>query len=398
MKNIFKMFSLCIPILLAGCSGDESNSAVPDNFFNQTATLQGSIFNAVDNTRLGGSSLKVTLVQGTSYRSPSVLKNGASETTNAGDYAFSGIPISLNNQTTYRIVVTATGYQQFEAAISFTANGGTTLDSKYNYVGNIYMFPTGATANDVTVRVMAFSEPVVGATVLLNPNPAANSMTADSSNTLYTAQNGFLPSLSGTTDASGEVVFTGATLVLGGNYDIDVLPLTTAEGTQLARSNNAVTITIGTSSIIQNVAMTDVVPGASDGLYVVSASNTDTTNVTTTGVLTLVLSRAVSLVDETTTSAALGGGSIAAVLDTSGTGTEVAVTVSADGLTLTFTPSFTTAPDQSNTADDNLTVNYGATFVRLTGANDTGPIYNVFALIDGSGGSPSGTVLTTPNY
>lgn len=406
MKNIFKMFSLCVPLLLAGCSdGDTSNNAVPDNFFNQTATLQGTIFDAVDGSRLGGTSLKVTLVQGTLYRSPNVLKNGATETTFAGDYAYASIPISLNNQTEYRIVVTRNGYQQFEAAISFDANaaaGSGTLDKNYNYVGNIYMYPLGATANDVTVRVTAFSEPVEGATVLLNPNPAANNMTADNSNIYQNAQNGFLPSLSGITDASGEVVFAGTSLVLGGNYDIDVLPLTTAEGTQLARSNNAVNITIGTSIIIQNVAMADVVPGTTDGLYVVSASNTDPNNVTSSGVLTLTLSRAISLVDETTINASLANATTAA-LDFTGIGTSVTATVSVDGLVLTLSPNFVTPPEAFNgpnatTADNALFVNYGTALVRLTSANDTGSIYNVFALIDGSGGTPSPSVLTTPNF
>jgi hypothetical protein len=153
--------------------------------------------------------------------------------------------------------------------------------------------------------------------------------------------------------------------------------------------------------------MSDLVPGTSNGLYVVSASNTDPNLVVSSGVLTIVFSRAVSFVDETNILATLSGGvNLAALNTTTSPDSTTNATLSADGLTLTLTPVFATAPTAFNgsnaaSADDALVVTYSNVLVRLQDVADTQPIYSVFGmggLVGPSGSTPSGSVLVTPNF
>lgn len=403
MNNLIKSAAIISSVsLLAACGGEDriSNNSVDQNYHEITTTLQGSVFNAIDGSRITDKSLRVTLVQGTDYRKAKV-RTGDSDF--AGDYAIKSIPTSTNGNIDYRIVSTVDGYQPFETTVGFSVSIEDLQDRKANVVGNMYMYPLGAYASDVKVNVTFNNEPVEGATVLLNPRTASNILTTDASNTL-TLVNGFQQAMTTVTDASGVATFAAANLVLGGQYNIDVMP-TTYEGSQLqANRGTAPYFTVGSTTNIRNVSMAESVPGASNGLYITNASNTDAEVVTTSGALVLNFSRAIALVDETNVTATLAGDTINAVLDaTTAPDSSVNAVVSNNGLTLTLTPVFTTAPINSDTtnhatADDNLTVNYSNLFVRIVESNDTAVVYDVFGLVDETGLNPSAAVQTTVDF
>lgn len=418
MKISGFIFSALLLIGLSGCDDtvikNYSNSGVPNNYFNEVATVQGTIFNAISGDRITDSSLKVTLVRGTTYQAAAVRTGTQSF---AGDYAFTGVPISIDNNVEYRVSASVTGYQPFEAYLSLGTDNGNndTLDKNYNSIENIYLFPLGATANDLKVNVTFDGEPVTGATVLLQIESDTNNEITETINRLFPDQ-GLLGSLMRTTNATGVVTFEGAGLVLGGGYRIQVLPVV-HEGIQLKRSGGTFVI-IGTddtnsattATVVSNIVMDEAVPGNDNGLYVVSATNTDATNIAADGVLTIVFSRAVSLVQESVIIAGLTktGASGTAALDVSGSpNTEVTAEMT-DSFTLTITPNFATATpavpvlsDGSNaaTADNGLTVTYSNLEVRIEQTNDTAIIYDVFtALSDETGGNPSGIVKITPSF
>jgi hypothetical protein len=407
MKTIIKSAVLISAVsLLAACGGDDSDTSdnsVATNYHDIRATLQGSIFNAIDGARITDSSLAVTLVQGTDYRRASV-QTGEREF--AGDYAISGIPTSTANNITYRVVSKAEGFQDFEAAVSFAVTTNGLQDNRVNLLANMYMYPLGSFASDVKVNVMFNDEPVVGATVLLNPRSGSNQLTTDTSNTgLFAAQSGFQQAITGLTDAAGLATFPAASLVLGGQYNIDVLPAV-HEGTQLAVDRGTATyFTVGSTTNIRNVTMAEAVPGNDNGLYVTSASNTDTDTVTATGVLTIGFSRAVSLVDERNIGATLTNENNAALSTVDAPNSSVNATLSADGLILTLTPVFTTTPvsfnDTNNEAlaDNNLIVSYTNVLVRIADTTDNAVTYNVFTALDNeSGANPSADVQTTKAF
>jgi hypothetical protein len=372
-----------------GCDYTESVSddddSVDNNTFTYTLDLQGTVFDATDGSRLKGSSLSVTLTKGTTYYSPSLLKNGTSETTFAGDYAFTGVPTTLGGQVTYRIIVTMDGYQNFEGYITpnetepTAAANNNTLDTVYNMIGNVYLFPLGETAAGVDVYVEYNNERVPGATVYLEQDTVNNGETAEANNNLV-ASTGQLTNLSATTDANGLASFAGSSLVLGGRYHITVLP-TTYEGVQLNLRDEAVSpFIVGTTVNTQFVAMGDTVPGTEDnGLYIVSASNRDQEDITQSGVLTIVFSKPVGIVSERAFTAVLTNATHAVLASD-----PVAATMSADGLTLTLTPQFTDAgyvnpyagyntngngPLGTGLADINLLITYTGGQVYLLGDN-----------------------------
>ena len=404
---------LGITALLSGCSSNsDQNNNVSNNVYDRKGTLQGTIFDATTGARINDKSLKVTLIQGTDYRSPNVLKKNVSgsDAIFAGDYAFNGIPLSLNNNNiTYRLVATVDGYQMWEGYITPNVNWAginNTYDGTVNMVGNIYMFPMGATANDVTVNVTFNNEPVAGTTVQLQPQIANNvGTTSQSGNTAagtatrLGAATGTAETLSATTDANGVATFSGANLVLGGQYQIMALPIT-YQGTQLAETAGN-TVIIGTSVKVQSVAMGELVPGADNGLYIVNNSNADTNNIQSNGVLTLVFSRPVTLINEPGITATLGGTVRSAALNAD----SVVGAMSSDGLTLTLTPNFTTAPvvfDGTNgasaatpTADIDLTVTYNNVTVVIADGNDGATANNISNLTTSSGNTLAAGAGTT---
>lgn len=429
MKTIIRSAVVVSAVsLLAACGSEDkhnSDSSVQHNYHDITTTLQGTVFNAIDGARITDKSLSITLVQGSNYRRAKVRKGTADF---AGDYAIGNIPTSTalsrpdtpeedsraeaepaapRGNITYRVSGKVDGFQDFDAAVSFDVQTNDLQDRRANVIGNIYMYPKGVFASDVKVNV-SFSEDnevVVGATVLLNPRTGSNVITTDLDNKID-ATNGYQGSLQAVTDASGTATFAAADLVLGGSYNIDVLPIA-HKGTQLAVNRGTEDyFTVGATTDIRNVSMAEVVPGNDNGLYITSASNTDTDALTPTGVLTLGFSRAVTLVDERNVRATLSGTTVRAELNSdSFPNSTVEAVLSTDGLTLTLTPVFTKAPvafnDLNNEAlaDNNLVVTYSSLLVRIADAADSANTYSVFTTLnDGTGDNPEGKVKITKSF
>jgi len=351
-KIIILLFCAVLLGVLANCdtSSDEtvtSNSAVPNNTFEATATCQGTIFDAITGARAADSSLTLTLVRGSTYAAADMLKT---EGDYAGDFVFNNVPVTLTEGATYRIVAAMDNYQTFEGYITLAGEVLNTeqgqpdfVDVTYNFIGNIYMFPTGSYASDQTIYVEYDSERVEGATVLFELQGTAPTTATPDVATVQPASVGLNQALSGTTDANGLVAFDGDNLVLGGTYTVTVLPLV-YEGVQLASvTGTAMVVGAAASDNVQVIAMVDEVPGTQDGLYIVYASNQDVEDVRSTGVLDITFNRAIELVSEDAFTAALTNATTAE-LDDATAGDEVTVTVSADGLVLTLTPEWTTEP------------------------------------------------------
>ncbi|WP_430459887.1 hypothetical protein ACQUQU_11790 [Thalassolituus sp. LLYu03] len=366
--------ALALGLAACGATDDTQNAAVPQNYHDITTNLQGTVFNAVTGARVDAD---VLLVQGSDYR------NAKQNSAYPGDYFFADIPTSTNGNVTFRMEASADGFQPVVSTVTFNVNTANLQDREVWSLGNFYLYPLGSTAPDMTVTVTYNGERIEGATVMLQPNTASNVLTADAT-AIIAPTDGFQGALSATSDADGNAVFDGDTLVLGGRYAVQVLPMV-YEDTQLALATPT-SVTVGTSAIIQTVALADIVPGTTDGLYVVSASNEDSNAINSNGTLIIHLSRPVSIVNESLASASLTNDTTAA-LDTNSQGSDVTATVSTDGLTLTLSPNFSTNPQafngsNSGTADNGLTITYSDLFVRLTDSDDT-TLIEVFDSVNG---------------
>jgi hypothetical protein len=401
---------------LAACEGDTTTSipasqTVGNSTFDAKASVQGTVFDATTGERIGGSDLEVTLIQGTNHRDPNVLVR--SKASVVGEYGFSDIPITLDSSNAdYKIIVTNSGYQRFEGYLGISAaNPGVnnTLDGTYNFIRDVYIFPVGATAPDLTVAVEFDREPVVGATVLLQQNANSNvapTPTSSSSHRVVAAQ-GYIASRSGTTalNANGvaTVTFLGSSLVLGGAYTPRVLPvvheglpLTSAAGTQVIVGATEDGSTPTANVLTQVVTLFEKVPGTQDdGIHVVFASNRDTDDITgiasNPGRLVIVFNRAVAINSSTTSNpfTATLASATQAVLTSSGASGSVSTSLSSDGLTLTLDPVFTTVPDAT---DVNLDVVYAGGRVTVSGdeGGQANTIFGTLTYLDGT--AVSGTV------
>lgn len=334
-----KFWSSIIAILIVGqlfgCSGKNGangTSIVPTEF-NKTGTLQGVIMDATTGQGVGGD-VQVRLIQGVLNRTPDKLVTGVSDPLK-GEYAFANIPLDLNvGNITYKVVVSKTGYQQFEGDLVFNAIGGPLLlDAVYNKIGNVYIFPTGTSAGDVNVFVKDPQGLVVnGATVLLQQNITANTTTTAGIVDRLLPSAGLTPDLSATTDALGKATFPSSSLVLGGSYTPVVLPIT-ANNQQLGNSTGASFI-IGANTVDRQISMSILDPYS---LYVVSASNSVPGTITSTGVLTLTFNQPIILSSTTfgQVLSAASGGALAA---------NAVGSLDSTGTVLTITPGITTAP------------------------------------------------------
>lgn len=400
-RFLFSFLALSLLGMLSACDETSTTSTTtPINEFNKTLTLQGKVMDATTGTGIGGSDLKVFLIQGTSNRTPSKLISDPTDPL-VGEYAFSDIPIAHHtNNTAYKVVAVKSGYQNFEGEFIFDAVfTAATVDATYNWIGNIYLFPVGAQAGSLTVHVVnPVGKRVPGATVLLqqniNSNVAVNGTTTGTTtipgggiaNTTLTATNNLVSSLTGTTDSAGTVVFAGSSLALGASYTPTALSIT-FDGQQLAVVSGA-PVVIGTGDAAQQIAMTDLEPTLNN-LYVVAASNSVTGSITSTGALALTFNRKIAFDSNGSTSftAALSAGSGGVVGAPSAT-----AAISADGFTLTLTPSFTTAPTAAGT-----TVTFGGGGGSIIIQGLPGTSFNPLGQLDINGAAISSIVQMIAN-
>jgi hypothetical protein len=396
-------------LVFMGCDSSTSNdNQTPNNKFDQKATIQGTVFDATTGNRIGDDTLEITLVQGTDYRSPKVL-NTNPEKPFLGDYAFDNVPVTLAAEwcdedqgdcygsATYRIVATMTGYETFEGYIRLQTdmydnentlgtdgqnNDVPTMNTIYNYIGNIYLFPLGSTAPDYTIYVEYDYERVPGATVYFEYKPEDDNAVTNVTDYRICAEEALGRTLIGTTDANGMVTFSGANLVLGGKYRLSVLPVV-YENVQLGLWQSA-TFYVGWDNNEYLVTMYDLVPGNNtDGLKIVSASNRDSNHVVKSGVLTLSFNQPVTLVDETLCGAALSGALDGGALDATGTPvTDSEVTITGSGTsTLVFTPNLSTV---LGTNASGVSVTFDACYITV--GDDVWTDVNAFTVpyVDGN--------------
>ena len=386
MKRIVNRLALAGLVTVAACSGGTTiTSNQPSESINLTGTLQGIVADAVTGKRVGGD-LKLYLIQGSTVRGPSRLITGATDPL-MGEYAFTGVPVTLQaSDATWKVVAIASNYERFESEFTFTANPTgesgfpqNYIDTVFNKIGNIFLFPIGTVAPDYAFNVFYNGKPVANATVELDPDVAANQAkftTTGSSDQLF-ANTGYVPSITGTTDANGHVVIAGSGLVLGGHYAVSVLPLTFTDS---GGSKVPLALTAGNPIVVgfasgsanndtnQTINMSDLVnTGTTSGvpLFLASVSNpAPNEQLFADGKLTVVFNAAVSLINPNCFDAAL---TVGAKADLSGPGTGVLSTtqpvnaaLSSDGLTLTLAPNFSTAPTgfPSATTDRGVAVTY----------------------------------------
>lgn len=396
MNIIYKAAAVAaLPLLLVACGGDttEYGQGSNVNYHDVKQDLQGTVFDAITGERIDRKDLKVTIVQGKSYRKASLNKNYA------GDYYIGGIPTSANGNITYRIMAEKEGYQTvvstYSPSYSTSATDINLQDKRSADIGNFYLYPVGASATDVKAQILFDGKPVDGATVLLKPTSFTTALTVTAATATFSPTMGYEKSLQATTDADGRVTFAAAELVLGGQYNLQVLP-TTKDGVQLALNNAGAAITVGTSPIDRVLTLTDVVNYAGD-LYITNTSNRFADQLAASGALTITLNKPVTIVSQTDLVATLANAKTAVLATPSASASVV-------GSTITITPSFTTpilplAADRSNlaTADTDVSVTYsGNIFVQVAGKKG---FYNLFDLITGDGTAVNKTVnITQPAF
>ena len=419
-------FAKCLALaglVLAACGGGTTQTNNPAYNLGYTGTVQGVVADAVTGKRVGGD-LKLYLIQGATVRGPSRLITSGSDPLQ-GEYAFTGVPVEFNtNNARWKIVATATGYQRFESEFTFdgkatvTGGGSGFIDTVYNKIGNIFLFPTGSVAPGYSFTVLYNGKPVPNATVELDPSPGDNSakfsVTSAANDTLF-AFTGYVSSLQYTTNASGVATAPGTDLVLGGAYNVSVLP-TTFTDSGGSKVQTALTggpgITVGFSGndTNQTINITDAV-GASSGvpLYIASESNPPPNQqLQADGSLTIVFNAPVTLVNPQCFGASVargqkadlsgpGAGAVPGAPTTGPNGTpQVAATLSSDGLTLTLKPLYCTASANGcaatdgapATTDRNVSITY----------TDGPPISAVAACGAVAGGTPQGAFVVPKDY
>jgi hypothetical protein len=394
MKNLRTAAVIAVALIVSACTTKENTNTnttttpTPSNGFNRTYSIQGYVADATTGARIGGSDLQLFLIEGATVASPARLNSGATDAL-LGEFAFTNIPLDLmGGNKTYKIVAVKPGFQRFESEISHVAvttllgDPANAFDTVYNYIGNIYMFPLGATAPDYEFTVTYNGKPVPGATVLLDPVPEDNVATTNQGHALGAASS-FLASLTGTTNASGVVTFAGANLVLGGAYTVQILPVdfTDTAGTvvPLARYINATNVVVGVSNYVQRAVMSDLVPS---NLYITRVSTLPEGQISATGTLEITFSAPVTLhLNGTGFSAALAGTATGA-LGTPGANAEIV-----SPTVIRLTPNYTT---QLAAGDQGVTVTYGNGTAFVTANDYPGYDYNVFDLL-----FADGTAMTT---
>jgi hypothetical protein len=313
----------------------------------------------------------------------------------AGEFAFNGIPASFNAvDSTFQLVVTDSNYERFQANISFVASftSGALVDTVYNRIGNVYLFPLGTSAPSYTFTVLFNNTPVPNAAVQLNPLAGANVLTTSANSTLADTS-GYIPALSQTTGTNGQVTFPGSSLALGAAYYLVVPPLQ-FQGVELAGFAGP-TIYAGLSATTQVASLSHLAPTSNPyGLYVSNITNSQPGVVVPTGNLTITFSTPVNLNNGNDFYAFTTGSGTFAVTP----GARVAASLSPDGTNLTLAPIWATPPASTDVGTTLTYATFGlgaATVPTVSPKGYPGVTFDVFALTDATGAPISGTVILT---
>ncbi len=373
MNRIAKRLAMAGLLVMFACSGSSSTTVLLTMPF----SLQGVIANAVTGARIGGD-IKLFLIQGATVRGPSRLITATGDPLQ-GEYAFVGIPVEFNTgNNVWKVVAIATGFQRFESEITFKVTGGAIIDTVYNKIGNIFLFPVGTPTPDYTVTATYNGKPVPGATVQLDPFVPDNNNTftfgsggigaGGATTDVLPATDGYVQSLQVVTDANGKALFAGTTLALGAAYFISVLPVAYKE--PITGSTIPLRLTFGPQIFAGfqpndiRVTLFAVPPGTGTGvpLYLAGASNRATGQLSANGQLVITFSIPVTVVNLAGFNAALNPGTNAAGT-AAGAGVlsatqPVNATLSPDGLTLTLAPNYASAAQTPAATDRGVGIVY----------------------------------------
>lgn len=323
--------------------------------------LQGTLYDAITNERLGGilsgdtQDTQVYLMTGSFILKPYFFIGDTTDPL-CGEYGIS-VP-DIDTSDNCKFVILKDGYQRFEAG---------NLNMSEDRRCDIYLFPVGFHAPDYTYQVVNATtrKPVADATIALQPVAPGNVIgVADASDDRLPASPGYLPSMTATTDANGFATFAGSTLPLGAAYRVAVAPLT-SDGIQLGSFQGNPFI-IGNADVTDIIPLPDLEPGNNDyGLYVTSISNSVADQYDSTGKLVITFNRAVTF----TAGSDWPKGFNATHTSWNGVlnGTDpVTSTLSADGLTLTLTPNWAASPSSSELGTA-ITYENGNAFISVVG-------------------------------
>ena len=407
MKKTAALF-LCIFMVCAfmvGCKG------IPCGNCEKLATLQGTIFDAINGERIGGADMQIYLVQGETVRNPTTYNDGVKKgglfkdnqtAALIGDYSFTNVPAGSymgteedpidpeNNE--YRIVVIKAGYQRFEGVVD--------LFGFDNQIGNIYLFPEDYFAPDYTYTVVYNGKPVPNVTVMLDPNVSTNNAYASISHRIA-PENGYLESLQAITNAKGQVIFAGSELALGTAYKTKVANVV-FEGIQLT-GPAAINLEVGKADVEQIINLVDMCDtiGNAYCLQVVSISNSVANQIDASGKLTITFNRAVTLGARPTPVAPATAGFSATLSVASAAvwpaapASRVSASLSTDGLTLTLTPAWTTPPALTTELGQAILYTDNLGFLSVSGYPDS--YIQLSTLTDVNGDAISRVVhLSTP--
>jgi len=356
-----KWFAVACLALAAGCTTNPSSTTTTLSEFSGSYTLQGKVMSATDGSPIT-TGLTLNLVQGKTIRNDYSLQTTGAL---AGDYAFSNIPLPIAcGDITYQLAASATGFEPFQATLNYCVTPNdpyNEIDSTYNFIGNVYLFPLGATAPNYTFHVTYQGAPVANATVLLDP---VNPVNYDAESNALSNDLGVTASLSGTTDNNGNVVFAGTTLALGASYQVQVLPVqfTPNGGTAISLAgcgasgatcpglaSAVVQVGIPGNPVNQSIALT----GLAQPLYIASDSAQPQGTITASGQLVITFNTPVTLV----------GTFAAAGVNTATVLTPVTATLSNGGLTLTLAPATGTITCTNTTQACGITYSDGTALV-----------------------------------
>jgi len=231
MKRSIKGILLGLVLAGFGCSTDTDTTDRP-LFDNGINVFQVQLYDGTTGAAITTGTISVQ-----------IGAHALSGTINNGVYTVYGIP-----QGTFAVTVTATGYNVFQANVTFNGWGWLSDGDSFEYTTNsIVLYPTGNVPEDIRVHVawVADGLPVAGAPVVALLSAGSNPIAVNLGNLLPPDFGLGLTVANATTDANGDATFAGTSLMFGATYDLMVLAAQDGAGHYLMPTNSA-TVKVGT--------------------------------------------------------------------------------------------------------------------------------------------------------
>ncbi|HLG20787.1 MAG TPA: hypothetical protein VI895_13360 [Bdellovibrionota bacterium] len=398
MKKLLLATLPLIALTAVGCSssGPEGGSIsasngilvgfVVDAKSGEKLNFFGTTNNADDNN---STDQIYALVDG-SFKTAQPCGTGDSNTTNTvsmnGCYLFRGLPTGVF----FPVFVQRSGYEGFSGTVFIDPDAatdfyGAAFGNEPQFAGspglyaNIRIFPTGISYDyTVLAELSGRGIPDVSVRCVFNGSNDFDVVGDPGVSNYIDPDNDFNPIVSGTTDASGVVVFAGSTLTKGASYDCAAHATDEVDGAVVSYTGFG-GFTVGVDDNFVTISLS----ASGTGLFAIY-SNIDDGNhrIGENGPVTIVLNRDASLVG--------GANCVAAEVSTpsfdiaadpnattnpnvDNTASEQA-TVDVTGDTVTLTPTYLVAPSGG---DLGYTWTFGGVFLTPASGEDAGAIYSI---------------------